>query len=158
MADAVAATHHSMTGRPSSKPLRRDAICRLRSGGAPKSCTGAAPIATADLVYRPGRSDKTATLEHQRTGCLFGLESAVRRLRNAQVEPGTTDLTDIDQVPYHPTWNASHRRFVDASAAARWDQVPEATGQKSVLCASRQLFTHFGPQDLTAGPDGSCRS
>src|SRR5437016_8558728 len=50
MADAVAATHHSMTGRPSSKPLRRDAICRLRSGGAPKSCTGAAPIATADLV------------------------------------------------------------------------------------------------------------
>ena len=143
-----------MTGRPSSQPLRRDADPQIALGRRAEELYWG--LCGEDL---DNENLWTAQFRlHQRTGCLFGLESAVRRLRNAQVEPGTTDLTDIDQVPYHPTWNASHRRFVDASAAARWDQVPEATGQKSVLCASRQLFTHFGPQDLTAGPDGSCRS
>jgi hypothetical protein len=32
-------------------------------------------------------------------GSSLSLEDAVRRLRNAQVELGTTDVTDIDRVP-----------------------------------------------------------
>jgi DNA-binding SARP family transcriptional activator len=36
---------------------------------------------------------------YERTSSSLGLESAVRRLRDAQVELGTTDVTDIDRVP-----------------------------------------------------------
>jgi hypothetical protein len=32
----------------------------------------------------------------------MGLEGAVRRLRNAQVELGTTTIADIDRVPLPP--------------------------------------------------------
>jgi hypothetical protein len=35
-------------------------------------------------------------------GSSLSLEGAVRRLRNAQVELGTTDITDIDRVPLPP--------------------------------------------------------
>ena len=36
---------------------------------------------------------------HERTGSSLGLESAVRRFRDAQVELGTTTVTDIDRIP-----------------------------------------------------------
>jgi len=39
---------------------------------------------------------------HERTGSSLGLESAVRRLRGAQIELGTTSVTDIDRVPLPP--------------------------------------------------------
>ena len=39
---------------------------------------------------------------HERTGSSLGLESAVRRFRDAQVELGTTNVTDIDRVPLPP--------------------------------------------------------
>ena len=39
---------------------------------------------------------------YERTGRSLSLEGAVRRLRNAQVELGTTDVTDIDRVPLPP--------------------------------------------------------
>jgi hypothetical protein len=39
---------------------------------------------------------------YERTGSSLSLEGAVRRLRNAQVELGTTDITDIDRVPLPP--------------------------------------------------------
>jgi len=39
---------------------------------------------------------------YERTGSSLSLEGAVRRLRNAQVELGTTDATDIDRVPLPP--------------------------------------------------------
>jgi hypothetical protein len=39
---------------------------------------------------------------YERTGSSLSLEGAVRRLRNAQVELGTTDVTDIDRVPLPP--------------------------------------------------------
>jgi hypothetical protein len=35
-------------------------------------------------------------------GSSLSLEGAARRLRNAQVELGTTDVTDIDRVPLPP--------------------------------------------------------
>ena len=69
--------HHSVW-RPNSvgflneQALRGDLhYVRLLQTCARSACappgSRSAPIATADLVYRPGRSDKTATLEHQRT-------------------------------------------------------------------------------------------
>jgi nucleoid-associated protein YgaU len=39
---------------------------------------------------------------HERTGSTVGLEGAVRRYRNARIELGTTDITDIDKVPLPP--------------------------------------------------------
>jgi hypothetical protein len=36
---------------------------------------------------------------HERTGSSVGLEGAVRCYRNARIELGTTDITDIDKVP-----------------------------------------------------------
>jgi hypothetical protein len=39
---------------------------------------------------------------YERTGSSLSLEGAVRRLQNAQVELGTTDITDIDRVPLPP--------------------------------------------------------
>jgi len=39
---------------------------------------------------------------HERTGSSLGLEAAVRRLRNALVELGATEVTDIDSVPLPP--------------------------------------------------------
>lgn len=40
-----------------------------------------------------------ALSHRERTGSLLGLDGAVRRLRNALVELGATDVTDIDRVP-----------------------------------------------------------
>ncbi|MDQ6675365.1 MAG: LysM peptidoglycan-binding domain-containing protein [Chloroflexota bacterium] len=39
---------------------------------------------------------------HERTGSALGLEGDVRRYRNAQIELGTTRVTDIDKVPLPP--------------------------------------------------------
>jgi hypothetical protein len=36
---------------------------------------------------------------HERTGSVLGLDAAVRRLRDALIELGATDVTDIDRVP-----------------------------------------------------------
>lgn len=39
---------------------------------------------------------------HERTGSTVGLEGAARRYRNARIEFGTTETTDIDKVPLPP--------------------------------------------------------
>jgi len=38
----------------------------------------------------------------ERTGSPMGLEAAVRNYRNARIELGTTEVTDIDKVPLPP--------------------------------------------------------
>src|SRR5579864_2581184 len=57
---------------------------------------------------------------YERTGSSLSLEGAVRRLRNAQVELGTTDVTDIDRVPLPPNLErlvTNVRSRIAASAA-----------------------------------------
>jgi hypothetical protein len=39
---------------------------------------------------------------HERTGSSVGLDGAVRRYRNAQIELGATDVADIDSVALPP--------------------------------------------------------